>query len=296
MSELRMIKLSDIEENEVSLRDVNEKSDGFKDLVESIRARGIMNPINVRAGDDDGRYVLVDGLHRYTAAAVAGLTEIPAHIMDLDEADVLEAQIEANLQKIETRPAQYAKQLERIMARHPERSLDEQAARLHKSPGWLRDRLSLNTLTGRSAQLVDEGTIPLSNAYALAKLFVVDPDEGEQWVDRAQQETAQEFCAPCLARKQEIAKAQRENREPEGPKGPPLRMRRVGDVKAEYHRVSSELESGKISGDRAEGYVEAFRWLLQQDDVSVEAWKRAEAERQRLKEEKAAKKAAAAAG
>ena len=96
MSEnLKNIPISEIKENPVALRTVKKDSQAYAELVDSIRNVGILNPITVRTVSDPATgtsyYVLVDGLHRFSGAQDAGLTEIPAHVLSIAEGDVLEA-------------------------------------------------------------------------------------------------------------------------------------------------------------------------------------------------------------
>ena len=77
-------------------------------------------------------------------------------------------QIIASVPRIETRPIEYSKQLEWVLKQHPTMTTQELAAQLCKSYTWLCDRLSLLKIDEKYHHLVDDGTISLSNAYALA--------------------------------------------------------------------------------------------------------------------------------
>lgn len=70
----------------------------LNELADSIREKGIIQPVVVRRGDDDGRYVLVVGGRRYRAAQRAGLSEIPAILQSGDETDRYAQMIE-NIQR-----------------------------------------------------------------------------------------------------------------------------------------------------------------------------------------------------
>lgn len=97
---LKLIPLRQIRENPVALRAVNRTSDGYVELVDSIKRNGVYNGILVREvkDPDSGEvlYGLIDGLHRFSAAQDAGLTEIPAQVRSMADAEVLEAQVIAN--------------------------------------------------------------------------------------------------------------------------------------------------------------------------------------------------------
>ena len=136
--ELKNININEIEENIVALRDVDKAKEDYIGLVDSIRRVGIMNPISVREvkNPETGKmfYAIIDGLHRWTAAKDAGLTMLPCYVKPLAEAEILEAQIIANVQKIETRPFEYKNQIKRLFLQNPLLTKSELAARIGKSP------------------------------------------------------------------------------------------------------------------------------------------------------------------
>lgn len=98
---LKSIPLNNIKENPNALRTVDRTTEEYLGLVDSIRKNGILNAVLVREMqnpvDQSVFYGLIDGLHRFTAAKDAGLTEIPAQVKSMEDAAVLEAQILANI-------------------------------------------------------------------------------------------------------------------------------------------------------------------------------------------------------
>ena len=187
MGKLATIKISEIRENPVALRTVNRQSEDYLGLVASIEQKGFMGAISVRPQKDaesgEEYYELIDGLHRFSAAKDAGISEINVDIIPLSDDLVLEAQILANIHKIETKPAEYTQQLKRILARNPLMTEAELAMKLGKSSSWIQQRLSLTKIENEEIiSLVNEGKIGLANAYALAKLPI---EEQTQFVDRA---------------------------------------------------------------------------------------------------------------
>jgi ParB/RepB/Spo0J family partition protein len=283
---LLVIPIADIEENPVALRTVDRDSQKYADLVSSIRGRGILNPISVR--QDGECYIVIDGLHRYSAALDAGLEEIPVQVLDIDEEEVLEVQIEANLQKVETKPGEYTKQLLRVMANHPNRTVEEQAKRLHQSPSWLKERLQLKNLTDEAMRRIDlpdsdPEHISVSNAYSLAKL---PEDAQEDWIDRASSLSPSEFIPACLAEVKRL-RTKSKTGQVQLASGPPVALRKRGDLRSEFERALT-LPT-QVPDDQkafAEGYRAAFTWMFKQDDASIAAWKAEEAEREAEKQAK----------
>lgn len=72
--------------------------ESLHELAESIKAKGIIQPISVRVGEDN--YELVAGERRLRAAKIAGLTEVPAHILNVEEgAEMMEYALIENIQR-----------------------------------------------------------------------------------------------------------------------------------------------------------------------------------------------------
>lgn len=70
----------------------------LEELASSIRERGMIQPVTVRAKDD--RYELIVGERRWRAAKALGLTEIPAHVVEVhDDAEMVEFALVENLQR-----------------------------------------------------------------------------------------------------------------------------------------------------------------------------------------------------
>ena len=75
-----------------------------RELVDSIKHLGVMQPIKVRFIRADGIYQIVFGECRYLAANELGLTEVPCLVHDLPERDVLLHQIAENWQRADLHP------------------------------------------------------------------------------------------------------------------------------------------------------------------------------------------------
>lgn len=304
------VPLSQIRPNAVaSLRPVHTDTEGFAQLVESIKQKGILASITVRPATDpetgDEYYELIDGLHRCTAAREAGLETIPATIRgDMGDTDVLEAQLIANAHKIETKPVEYSKHLERILTLNPMMTEAELANKLAKSAQWLRERLRINKIENEKIlQLINDGKICLNNGCALAKL----PDEEQgDWVDRAMEESATEFVPTVQQRVKEIKDAIRKGKDAAPAEFVPTpHCQKVGVIKEELAEgtVAQILVSELGVTDPIQAFNLAIQWVLHMDPKSVEEakatfeQKQAEANerKEKLAKERAAKKAAKAA-
>ncbi len=296
--DLRVIAVSEIRENPVALRAVNRDSEEYLGLRDSIRDIGIMNPINVRerTEDVDGKKVtyfeLIDGLHRYTAATDVGLPELPVLVVSLSEARILEAQIMANVHRIETRPVEYMRQLQRIFAANPTLTLAQMATKISKSPGWISQRLGLLKLETTLQKAVDEGKITVSNACQLAKLPV---EEQVNYVDQATTMDATEFVPLVQQRVKELRDAARQGRKAADDVFVALpRLQKMSALKAEFENPTIGPGLCKNSGTKTgpAGFALGIAWALNVDPTSVEVRKAEDvAKKEALEEAKKKRKA-----
>jgi ParB/RepB/Spo0J family partition protein len=271
---LLTLKISDIRENPNALRPVNRQTEEYLSLVSSIKRDGILNPIVVRECKDpetgETFYSLVDGLHRFSAAKDAGLDTIPVHCKEMADAQVLEAQILANVHKIETQPVQYSKALVRILTLNPLMTMVELAERLSKSPKWIADRLSLTKLIPEIQHLVDEDKINLTNAYSLAKL---PADEQANFLDRSMTMKPEEFLPTVNNRVKELREASRQGRDPNKEFEPIAILRKMAEIKEEMtSKAAQKLLLSKVNPQTVEeAFSLAVSWVLHLDPVSVQA-------------------------
>lgn len=298
MAELKLVSIQSIRENPVALRGVNVESEEYVGLVDSISKVGILSSLSVRkrtetVGDTVVEYYeLVDGLHRYTAAVAAGLSEVPVSIVDLDKVEVLEAQLMANIHKIETTAVEYTKQLQRIFALNPTMTISDMATRVAKSPSWVQQRLNLLKLEKSIQDLVDGGKITVANAVALSKL---PPEEQLLYVDQAMTMNTDEFVPTIQARAKELKDAAREGRASKPVEFVPVaKVRKTSELKAEFDSpgVGPELCNRVGVSTAADGFALAIAYVLSLDPVSVEQQVAADKEKKQSKEEAKKRRAA----
>lgn len=287
--DLRVIPIDDIRENPVALRSVNRTSESYLGLVDSIRQEGVLNAITVREATDtetgQSFLMLIDGLHRFMAAQDAGLDAIPANVLDKTDAEVLATQVMANVHKVETRPVEYSRQLIRILSYDPLLTTAALAARLSKSPAWISERLGLLKLDDSIAEMVNEGKVNLSNAYALAKL---PKEEQADFVDRAMTMSPQEFVPLANGRAKEIRDARRQGRDAADAEFVPIpRLQKLSVLREELEtleRVTDLVVSHGIK-DPIEAAHMAIKFVLHMDPRSIEEAKAKEEARKKDREE-----------
>ena len=86
----------------------------MEELVESIKANGVLTPVLVRP-DDEGTYEMISGHRRLHAAKKAGLLKIPAIVKEMTNDDAVIAMVDANVQREEVLPSERAFSLQMKM-------------------------------------------------------------------------------------------------------------------------------------------------------------------------------------
>jgi ParB family chromosome partitioning protein len=91
--------------------------DELESLAESIRVQGILQPILVRSHPTEPeRYQIVAGERRFRAAMLAGLTEIPTILRDMDDSDAAVVALVENLQRQDLNAIEEAEGYQRLLA------------------------------------------------------------------------------------------------------------------------------------------------------------------------------------
>lgn len=146
--------------------------DSIKSLAESIKEKGLIQPILVRE-KSNGRFELVAGERRLRAAKMAGLEEIPAIVRDMSDVDSLEIAILENIQREELNPIDEAEGYKRLMQEF-HHTQDNIAKFTGKSRSYIANSLRLLNLPDYSKEMVMSGKI--SVGHAKLALSATDPD------------------------------------------------------------------------------------------------------------------------
>ena len=88
--------------------------EALSELAESIREYGVIQPVTVRMLDS-GYYQLIAGERRWRAARLAGLTEIPARVIEADDKLTTELALVENLQREDLNPVEEAQGYRTLM-------------------------------------------------------------------------------------------------------------------------------------------------------------------------------------
>jgi ParB/RepB/Spo0J family partition protein len=294
--EVKVVALTAIRENPVALRSVDVESEEYVGLRDSIGRSGLLTALSVRrrVEDVDGQVVeyfeIIDGLHRYTAVCDLGLAEVPVIVADLDKTEVLEAQLMANIHKIETKAVEYTKQLQRIFSFNPTMTISDMAARIAKSPSWVQQRLNLLKLEKSIQALVDDGKITVANAVALSKL---PTDEQPNYVDSAITMNTDEFAPVVQARAKELKDASREGRQAKPAEFVAApRQRRLSELKSELDTPVVGPELCRNAATKEEAFALGVAYACYLDPISIEVQKTSYTEKRKTLEDAKAKRAA----
>ena len=144
------------------------------DLAESIKAKGILQPLIVRPSQGQSGYEIVAGERRWRAAQIAKIHEVPVLIRDLSDTEVLEIAIIENIQRADLNPIEEAQAFRQLMDRfgHTQEKLAEA---LSKSRSYIANLLRLLNLPEDVRAHVIAGK--LSAGHARALITTPDPSK-----------------------------------------------------------------------------------------------------------------------
>ena len=141
----------------------------LKILMKSLKEDGQLHPITVRPLPD-GRYEIIDGLHRVEAAKRLGWKDIEANVVSVDDLEAKFLALKANLVRRNLEPVQEGELVYRIMVKH--KLTEKQVAeRLGVSVEWVSKRLALVLKVHEEVKrLVAEGKLSLGHAVVISRI------------------------------------------------------------------------------------------------------------------------------
>jgi ParB/RepB/Spo0J family partition protein len=139
----------------------------MKELEDSIREKGVLQPIVVRMVKEG--YEIVCGARRFVASKNVGLSTVPAVIRVLDDKAVLEIQLIENAQRADVHPLEEAEGYERLMKQY-KYTAEEIAAKVAKSKGYVYQRMALCSLVPECRKMFYDGKLTPSTALLIARM------------------------------------------------------------------------------------------------------------------------------
>lgn len=163
-SAISVLKISEIEPNRNQPR--SKFDEGLlMELADSIRTHGILQPIVVRPLPDGG-YQIVAGERRWRASRMAGKTEVPVIIRELDDLQTLEIAIIENLQREDLNVVELAGGYKALMENF-NMTQEQVAEKVGKSRPAVANTVRLLNLPDSVIQMLKDGEITQGHAKAL---------------------------------------------------------------------------------------------------------------------------------
>jgi ParB family chromosome partitioning protein len=170
---LRQVPVEQLRRGEYQPR-VDMRKESLADLAESIKSKGIVQPIVVRSVTGGGtvRYEIVAGERRWRAAQLAGLGEVPAIVREIEDEDAIAMALIENIQRENLNPLEESRALSRLIEEF-DLTHAEAATAVGRSRAAVSNLLRLQELADRVKPLVEDRSLDMGHARAL--LAIQDP-------------------------------------------------------------------------------------------------------------------------
>lgn len=139
----------------------------LSELAGSIEQHGIVQPLIVKKNGE--RYTIIAGERRFRAARMAGLTEVPVVVRDMDDSEVMEVALIENIQRENLNPIEEAAAISFLMQQH-DLTQEEVAKRLSKSRPAIANSVRLLSMPQSVQEHLREGKILPGHARVLGAI------------------------------------------------------------------------------------------------------------------------------
>src|ERR1035437_6392437 len=141
----------------------------LRELTDSIKEKGVLEPLLVRFVPRDDCYHIISGERRYHASRAAGLREVPCIEKIADDAETLELSLIENLQRKDLTPFEEADGLQRL-AEHFDYTHDDIAKKIDTAPSPVPETMSLRVIPEAIRKLcIDHGLVSKSLLLQIAR-------------------------------------------------------------------------------------------------------------------------------
>jgi ParB family chromosome partitioning protein len=168
-----------IEKNKIAINDLirnkfqprkNFDKESLEELTNSIRERGVIQPIIVRPEkSSDGKYEIIAGERRWLASQNAGLHEVPVVILNVDDEKSLEFAIIENVQRQDLNPIEEAKGYQKLIDDF-NYNQEKLSKFIGKSRSYIANSLRLLSLPDEVLLFVEQGHLSAGHARSLIGL------------------------------------------------------------------------------------------------------------------------------
>lgn len=251
-SPYQLLPIYKVEPNPDQPREVFDE-EALDELAESIRMHGVIQPLTVRKLDS-GYYQIIAGERRWRAARKAGLSEVPAVIIEADDRKAAELALIENLQRQDLNPLEEAQGYKRLITEYG-LTQEEAADRVGKSRPAVANAMRLLTLPKEVQERVSAGTLTAGHARAVLTLKT----------EKLQKDAAQKISALGLSVRQAELLCRNMSREPKPVKEEPLKVDYIAECEK---NLSKQLGRGvKIINGKRKGRFELE--FYGQEDLQV---------------------------
>ena len=143
--------------------------EALEELTQSIRARGVVQPIIVRPAEDGRHFEIIAGERRWRAAQAAGLTEIPVVVREVADDAALAIALIENIQREDLNAIEEASAVGRLIEEF-DLTHQEAADAIGRSRVGVSNLLRLLDLGDEARTLVEQGELDMGHARALLAL------------------------------------------------------------------------------------------------------------------------------
>ncbi len=161
------IKIENIRPNPYQPRKKFDKA-ALDELCESIKQYGVLQPVSVRKVSI-GSFELVAGERRLRAATMAGLSEVPAIVVDVDDNDAAIIALIENLQREDLTYLEEAEGYNNLIIEH-NLTQEELALKIGKSQSTIANKIRLLKLSPLIKKILTDNSLTERHARALLKL------------------------------------------------------------------------------------------------------------------------------
>ena len=154
-------------------------NEDMEKLTESIKENGIITPLTVRKDASGDGYQIISGHRRRHAAELAGLTEVPAHVVEIDDDTAVLQMVDSNLQRETILPSEkaFAYKMKMKALNHQGKRSDDGISTLDKisqdgddSKSKIQRYIRLTELIPAFLDMVDNGTLKMAPAVDVSYL------------------------------------------------------------------------------------------------------------------------------
>ncbi|MEO0202797.1 MAG: ParB/RepB/Spo0J family partition protein [candidate division WOR-3 bacterium] len=167
LEDLQLIDINAIEPNPYQPRKKFSEKE-LKELAESIKTSGLLQPIIVRQISED-KYQIVAGERRWRACRIAGLTKVPAIVKDLEDSEMLQLALIENLQREDLNPIDEALAYKQLIEKFGF-TQSEIAQIVGKDRATITNTIRLLSLSEKVLEMLRDGKITEGHARVLLRI------------------------------------------------------------------------------------------------------------------------------